>query len=84
MRTSIALCALSVAVAACGTAQERAAYRDDPVNAMAQEYGPPCEKAGYAQGSADWRTCIIRSSTRNDLAQQGLFYDRYMQWYWVR
>ncbi|HJV76701.1 MAG TPA: hypothetical protein VJ654_20985 [Noviherbaspirillum sp.] len=84
MRTSIALCAVSALITACGTAQERAAYREDPVNAMAQEYGPRCEQAGYATGTPDWRTCIIRSSTRDDLAQQGLFYDRYIQWYWVR
>lgn len=84
MRTSIVLCAASAILAACGTPQERAAYREDPVMAMAQEYGPPCEKAGLARGSDAWRSCIIRSSTRNDLAQQGLFYDRYMQWYWLR
>lgn len=84
MRTSILLCAVSALLVACGTPQDRAAYREDPVLAMANEYGPSCEQAGLARGSDAWRSCIIRSSTRNDLAQQGLFYDRYMQWYWLR
>jgi len=86
MRTSTMLCAVSatLSLVACGTPQERAAYREDPVLAMAPEYGPLCEKAGLARGSDAWRSCIARSSARNDLAQQGLFYDRYMQWYWLR
>lgn len=84
MRTSMALCVLSASLVACGTPQERAAYREDPVKAMAQEYGPLCEKAGLAPGSEAWRSCVVRSSTRDDLAQQGLFYDRYMQWYRMR
>lgn len=83
MRPSTMLCAVSatLTLVACGSSQERAAYREDPVMAMAPEYGPPCEQAGFARGSDAWRNCIIRSSTRDDLTQQGLYYDRYMQWY---
>ncbi len=84
MRTSIVLGIGAIALTACGTPQERAAYREDPVNAMAQEYGPACAKLGYAKDSDQWRHCVMRSSTRADLVQQGLFYDRYMQWYWLR
>ncbi|WP_136418673.1 hypothetical protein [Herbaspirillum sp. ST 5-3] len=84
MRASFILCAVVVLLTGCGTAQERAAYREDPVLAMSQEYGPPCVEHGFAQGSESWRQCIIRSSTRADLMQQGLYFDRYMQWYWLR
>ncbi|HEY0844314.1 MAG TPA: hypothetical protein VGE12_03050 [Noviherbaspirillum sp.] len=84
MRASIVLSAAAVLLAACGTAQERAAYREDPVMALAAEYGQPCEKLGLARGTEEWRNCIVRSSTRDDLARYGLFYDRYMAWYWLR
>lgn len=84
MRTPIATCVLSALLAGCGTPQERAAYREDPVAAMAPEYGPLCENAGHVPNTTAWRNCIVQSSTRNDLMQQGLFYDRYMQWYRLR
>jgi hypothetical protein len=71
-------------LAACGTPQERAAYREDPVSAMATVYGAGCEKAGYPQGSEQWRECIVRSTTEDDLARYAQFYDRYMQWYPLR
>jgi len=84
MRTLIVLTAVSALLAGCSTSQERAAYREDPVAAMAPEYGPGCEKAGYARGSTQWRSCISASSTRDDLAAHALYYDRYMAWYLLR
>ncbi|HJV86214.1 MAG TPA: hypothetical protein VJ698_12140 [Noviherbaspirillum sp.] len=84
MRTSMMLCAVTVLLVACGTPEERAAYREDPVKAMSAEYGPACARQGLSQGSEQWRSCIVQASTRDDLARQGLFYDRYMQWYWLR
>lgn len=83
MRTSITLAALGL-LAACGTPQERAAFREDPVNALAQEYGPACERAGYGRASREWRSCVLQSSTRDDLSRYALFYDRYMAWYLLR
>jgi len=73
----------TVLLAACGTA-EQAAYKADPIAAMAPEYGPACERGGLARNSPQWRTCIEQSSTRDDLERHALFYDRYMQWYRLR
>lgn len=85
MRTPIVLLAAMALLAACSSAEQRAAYRDDPATAMAPQYGAGCEKAGYAKGSEQWRTCILRSSTRNDVAQWGYFWDRQPQWHsWDR
>jgi len=70
-------------LAACGTA-EQVAYNNDPVLAMAAEYGPACERSGYARNSTQWRGCIAQTSTRDDLERHALFYDRYMQWYRLR
>lgn len=79
MRMSFMSVAAVALLAACSTAQERADYKADPANAMARTYGAGCEKLGYAKGSEQWRSCILRSSTHNDLAQWGPFYDRYPQ-----
>jgi hypothetical protein len=84
MHTSIALGIMAVLLAACAAPANIAAFEAEEVNAKAQDYGPPCEKLGYAAGTDPWRACIIRSSRRNELAQQALFYDRYVQWYWLR
>ncbi|RZI40894.1 hypothetical protein EGT07_21600 [Herbaspirillum sp. HC18] len=83
MRASITVLAAAVLAAACGT-PEQVAYNTDPVAAMAAEYGPACEQSGYARDSTQWRNCIVQTSTRDDLNRQGLFYDRYMQWYLIR
>lgn len=84
MRRSIVISAAAALLAACGTPQERASFREDPVTALAPEYGPACEKAGHAKGSTQWRSCIAQSSVRDDLSHYGLFYDRYMAWYLLR
>jgi len=83
MRTPLMMLAAVACLAACGT-PEQVAYNADPVLAMSEEYGPPCEKKGYAKGSDDWRSCIAQTSRRDNLIRQSLFQDRYMQWYWTR
>lgn len=80
----LVLSAITPLLAACGTPQERAFYQDDPVAAMAAEYGTSCDKLGYGKGSKQWRSCIIQSSTHDDLARYAQYHDRYMQWYWLR
>lgn len=84
MRASIVVSMATVLIAACGSTQEMAAYREDPVMAMSEEYGPPCERAGYRKDTNEWRRCIAQSSTRDDLARHAQFYDRYMAWYLLR
>lgn len=79
MRTPIVLLAAMALLAACSSAEQRAAYDADPATAMATQYGPGCEKVGYAKGSEQWRTCILKSSKQNDLAQWGQFWERYPQ-----
>lgn len=84
MRTPLAfLAAATGLLAACGT-PEQLAYHHDPVLAMSEEYGPACGKGGYPKGSQQWRHCIVQTSTWDDLIRQGLYFDRYMQWYWMR
>jgi hypothetical protein len=82
MRTPLAMLAASAFLTACGT-PEQIAYQQDPVMAMSEEYGPPCEKTGYAKGTEQWRNCIVQTSRRDDLTKHALHYDRYMQWYWT-
>lgn len=84
MRTSMVFAAVTVLLGACATPQERTAFRENPVQALAPIYGPACDKRGYAKDTEQWRNCILRSSTRDELAQYSLFYDRYAQWYWLR
>lgn len=79
MRTPIGLLAAMALLAACSTAEQRAAYDADPAIAMAPQYGPGCEKVGYAKGSEQWRACILKSSKRDDLGRWGQFWDRYPQ-----
>jgi len=83
LSTPLTLLAAAALLAACGT-PEQAAYNADPIMAMSEEYGPPCEKSGYAKGSAAWRSCIEQTSRRDDLVRHSLHLDRYMQWYWIR
>lgn len=83
MRPSILAGAIAL-LCACSTPEERAAYREDPVIAMAGQYGPSCERLGHAKGSEPWRRCIASLSTRDDLIRHSMFHDRYMQWYWIR
>lgn len=82
MRISIVLSGLMVLLSACATPEQRAAFKEHPVEALAPQYGPECNKLGHATGSASWRDCILRSSREDQLTQSALFYDRYMQWYW--
>ena len=83
LHTPFTTLAAAACLAACGT-PEQLAYNADPVLAMSEEYGLPCEKSGYAKGSNDWRNCIVQTSRRDDLTRQALYHDRYMQWYWTR
>lgn len=84
MRAMIVMSMATALLAACGSTQEMTAYGNDPVMALAGEYGPACERMGYGRESNEWRRCIAQSTTRADLARYAQFYDRYMAWYLLR
>lgn len=84
MRTSIAMPIAAALLAACGTPQERAAYREDPIKAMEPQYASACDRLGYGKDSSQRRECIARLSRHDDLVDQSLYYDRYMSWYLLR
>lgn len=84
MRTLTVMPIAAVLLAACGTPQERAAYREDPIKAMEPQYARTCDRLGYGKDSSQRRECIARLSRHDDLVDQALYYDRYMSWYLLR
>ena len=63
MRTLLYL-ALVTTLAGCATPEERAARAQREVEEMIQVYGPACDKLGFANGTDEWRNCILRLSAR--------------------
>ena len=64
MRTLLYL-ATSFLLAGCATPAERAAQIQREVEEMIVVYGPGCERLGFANGTDDWRNCILRLSARD-------------------
>jgi len=56
------LIAVCLVLAGCATPAQRAAQMEAEVARMIQEYGPACEKLGFARDSDKWRDCILRLS----------------------
>jgi len=64
MRTLLCL-ATALLLAGCATPAERAAQVQREVEEMIVVYGPGCERLGFANGTDDWRNCILRLSARD-------------------
>lgn len=68
MRTTMAL-TLALLLGGCATPAERAAQQQREVDEMIVVYGPACERLGYANGSDQWRSCILTMDTKNAIAR---------------
>jgi len=60
-----------LALSACSTPQERAAQAQTEIEQMMVVYGPACSRLGYANGSDQWRSCILSLNARNELQNYG-------------
>ena len=58
--------------AGCATQQERAAAVSNDVEDMMRVYGPGCEKLGYKPDSDQWRDCVLRLATKDQIEQRDL------------
>lgn len=56
-----------LALTACSTPQERAAQAQAEIEQMMAVYGPACTRLGYANGSDQWRNCILSLNARDEL-----------------
>lgn len=65
--SSAALLAALGLLAGCTTPQERATRNQAEVERMMAEYGPACERLGYAPNSDPWRSCVLKLNERDDL-----------------
>ena len=67
MRTLLYL-ATALLLTGCATPAERAAQIQREVDEMIVVYGPGCERLGYANGTDEWRSCILRLSAPSALS----------------
>ncbi len=70
-RATIPVLALTLALAACTTPQQRAERMQAEMAQMMVIYGPACSGLGYAPNSDPWRQCVLQLSTREELRQIG-------------
>jgi hypothetical protein len=63
---------LPLVLAACATPQQRAAQAE-------KDYGPTCEKRGYAQDSDKWRACVQTEDLNAGLATQRDYEQQYLK-----
>lgn len=69
-----AVVAMTLALAACSTPQQRAERMQSEMAELMTIYGPACARLGYAQNSDQWRHCVLQLSTREELRQVGPSY----------
>jgi hypothetical protein len=68
----IAALTISCCIAGCMTQQERAAAVSRDVEDMINVYGPGCAKLGYKPDSDQWRDCVLRLATKDEIEQRDL------------
>lgn len=59
--------ALLLAGCATSTPAERAARAEAEMSQMIAIYGPACDKLGFQKDSDNWRDCVLRLATRDDV-----------------
>ncbi|TFW02989.1 hypothetical protein E4K72_13300 [Oxalobacteraceae bacterium OM1] len=83
---AIAFCCIAAAalLTACATPEQRAASHLSDVDQLVAEYGPACDKLGYARNSDPWRNCLLQLSTKDDLARynNNVYFGARSRWYW--
>jgi hypothetical protein len=64
---ALAVSVFLLLVTGCATQSERAAQVERDVDDMIRVYGPGCEKLGYKSDSDQWRDCVIKLATKDNL-----------------
>jgi len=64
---ALTVCVFALLVAGCVTQSERVAQVQRDVDDMIQVYGPGCDKLGYKTDSDQWRDCVVKLSTKDNL-----------------
>lgn len=63
---------VALALAACATPQDRTSRAE-------KDFGPACEKRGYARGSEQWRACVETEDLNTGLATQRDYEQQYLR-----
>lgn len=71
MRQLIIVAASALLLAGCTTPQERAARNQADMDRIMVEYGPACNRLGYAANTDPWRNCLLQLSTKDDIERYG-------------
>lgn len=58
--------------AGCATQADRSAQMQREVDDMIAVYGPACAKLGYANGSDQWRDCVLGLNTKETIARYSI------------
>ena len=58
-------------LSACTTPQQRAAAKQAEMSEMMVVYGPACSRLGYGVNSDQWRECVLKLSTKDELERLG-------------
>lgn len=66
MRKLILLAVVTL-LAGCATDAERSLQAQKDVDQMMQIYGPACQRLGYKADSNEWRNCVLRLDTKNNV-----------------
>jgi hypothetical protein len=64
---ALSMCVFVLLLAGCATQSERAAQVERDVDDMIRVYGPGCEKLGYKGDSDQWRDCVVKLATKDNL-----------------
>ncbi len=67
-------------LAACTTPQERAARMAAEMQQMMVVYGPACTQLGYPLNSNEWRDCVLRLATKEDMERVNTYPGYYGGW----
>ena len=65
IKTGVLFAALALLLTACATPQERAAQAEAEVVQLMQEYGPACDRLGFARDTDPWRHCVLDLAKRD-------------------
>lgn len=65
MRVFIVAAASVVCLLGCSTPQEQAIKQQAEMDRMIAEYGPACNKLGYASNTDPWRDCVMQLVAKN-------------------
>ncbi|MDB5959214.1 MAG: hypothetical protein JWP59_508 [Massilia sp.] len=80
MRSAILLASVLLTLCGCSTPQERAQKQQAEMDQMIVEFGPACEKLGYAVRSDPWRNCVVQLAAKNAVGRGGVSTSIFGSW----